>query len=83
MSGYDVSGLLGAALILTAFAGVQTRRLDPHRPPALLLNLAGPSLVLVSLIENFNAAALVLQIAWIAVSLHGLFRLVLSRRSSA
>jgi hypothetical protein len=80
MSVYDVAGLLGAALILTAFAGVQTRRLDPHRPPALLLNLTGPSLVLVSLVENFNSAALVLQIAWIAVALHGLFRLAFRRR---
>ena len=79
MSAYDVAGLLGAALILTAFAGVQTRRLDPHRPPALLLNLTGPSLVLVSLVENFNAAALVLQIAWIAVALHGLSRLLFRR----
>jgi hypothetical protein len=79
MNAYDLAGLTGAALILTAFAGVQTRRLDPHRPPALLLNLFGPSLVLVSLVDKPNAAALVLQIAWIAVSLHGLSRLLFRR----
>ena len=80
MSLYDLSGLLGALLILAAYAGVQMRRLDPHRPTALLLNLTGPSLVLFSLVEDFNLAALLLQLAWIAVSLFGLARFALRRR---
>jgi len=77
---YDLSGLLGALLILAAYAGVQTHRLDPHRPTALLLNLIGPSLVLFSLIEDFNLAALLLQVCWIAVALFGLTRIAFRRR---
>ena len=79
MNLYDVAGIIGAAMILTAFAGVQTRRLDPHGPRALLLNLTGPALVLVSLIDRFNVAALILQIAWMGVALHGLWRLARRR----
>jgi hypothetical protein len=56
------------------------KRLDRHRPPALLLNLFGALLVTVSLIEDFNWATLVLEIAWIAVALHGLATLALRRR---
>ncbi len=80
MSLFDLAGLLGAFGILAAYAGVQLKRLDPHRPPALLLNLVGASLVLVSLIEDFNLAALLLEIAWIAIALQGLAALALRRR---
>lgn len=80
MSLFDIAGLLGALGILLAYAGVQTRKLDPHRPPALLLNLTGASLVLVSLIEDFNLAALLLEIAWIGIALQGLAALALKRR---
>ncbi|MDP8916468.1 MAG: hypothetical protein M3M95_04555 [Pseudomonadota bacterium] len=80
MSLFDFAGLLGAFGILAAYAGVQLKRLDPHRPPALLLNLVGASLVLVSLIEDFNLAALLLEIAWIAIALQGLAALALRRR---
>ena len=80
MSLFDIAGLLGAFGILAAYAGVQLKRLDPHQPPALLLNLVGASLVLVSLIEDFNLAALLLEIAWIAIALQGLAALALRRR---
>jgi hypothetical protein len=75
----DVAGLFGAALILLAFALVQARRLDPHRAPALLLNLAGPGLVMASLVTRFNLAAFLLEAAWALVALWGLGRLAMER----
>lgn len=83
MSLYDVAGLLGALGILLAYGGVQMKRLDPHRPPALLLNLAGAGLVLLSLVEDFNLAACLLEIAWIAIALQGLAAYALKRRAPA
>ena len=66
-------GLLGAALILGAYAGVQLKRLDPHDLPALLLNLGGASLVMVSLFFEFNLAAFLLEVAWAGIAVAGLF----------
>ncbi len=75
----DLAGLLGAGMILAAFAGVQVRRLDAHAMPALLLNLVGACLVLASLAYRFNLAAALLEAAWALVALYGLARLVLRR----
>jgi len=72
MSLDEVIGLVGAALILGAYGGVQLKKLDPHRPPALLLNLVGAALVLVSLAYEFNLAAFLLEAAWVLIALWGL-----------
>lgn len=76
-------GLLGAACILGAFAGVQTKRLDPHQLPALLLNLGGASLVIVSLIFKFNLAAFLLEVAWAAIAIWGLFGWLRTRQQKS
>lgn len=68
-----LAGLIGAALILGAYAGVQLKKLDPHRPPALLMNLGGASLVIVSLFFEFNLAAFLLEAAWVVIAVWGLF----------
>ena len=73
MSLDEIAGLVGAFLILGAYAGVQLKKLDPHRPPALLLNLTGAALVLVSLYFEFNLAAAILEGAWVLIALWGLF----------
>jgi hypothetical protein len=75
----DAAGLLGAALILLAFALVQARRLDPHRAAALLMNLLGAGLVMASLVRRFNLAAFLLEAAWALVALWGLARLATAR----
>ena len=80
MSLFDIAGILGAAGILAAYAGVQMKKLDPHQFPALALNFSGASLVLVSLYEDFNLAALLLEIAWIAIALHGFYLLLVRKR---
>ena len=80
MSLDEIVGLVGAALILGAYAGVQLKKLDPHRPPALLLNLFGAALVIVSLLYEFNLAAFLLEAAWVLIALWGLFSWLRGRR---
>jgi hypothetical protein len=77
---FDAAGLPGVALILGAYAGAQLRWLDPLRSTALLMNLAGASLVLVSLTIRFNLAAVILEASWALVALYGLLRLAFTRR---
>lgn len=74
-----MAGLVGVGLILAAYAGAQLRRLDPVKAPALVMNLAGALLILVSLANDWNLSAAVMEAAWALVALYGLSRLVWKR----
>jgi hypothetical protein len=76
----DAAGLVGVVLMLTAYIGAQTGRLDPTRAPSLLMNLAGPALVIFSLLFTFNLPAFITEAAWAAAALFGLVRLALKRK---
>jgi hypothetical protein len=76
----DGAGLLGVAVIVAAYLGASTGRLDPQRAWALLANLAGASLILLSLLtERFNLSASLMEAAWVVVALIGLARLGIRR----
>jgi hypothetical protein len=80
MAWYDILGLIGTATILIAYALTSSGRLDAHRAPALTANLAGSSLILLSLTQAFNLSAVLVEAAWAGISLIGLARLALRRR---
>ena len=76
----SILGLAGAALFLAAYGGVQIEKLDPLRPPALLMNLAGAILILISLAQDFNLAAFILEGVWGLIALFGLIKYAVRRR---
>ena len=79
MNLFDVAGLIGVALILVAYAAAQLHRLEPTHPPALLMNLAGASLILLSLTRAFNLSAAIVEGAWALIAVFGLVRALLRR----
>ena len=82
MSLTDAVGLVGVLLILIAYAGAALGKLNAERPPSLLLNLAGASLILFSLLtDDFNLSATVMEAAWALVALAGLAKWALTRRA--
>ena len=76
----DLAGVLGVLLILTAYAGAQLGRLEPRRAPALVMNLVGAGLILLSLAFRFNLSAFLMEAAWALVALYGLIRLAVRLR---
>jgi hypothetical protein len=66
--------LLGAALVLAAYAGAQAGRMDPRRVPGASLNLAGSAMLFASAISPPNYGVLVLEGAWAVISLGSLLR---------
>ena len=70
--GYTLVGLVGTATIVIVYFANQQRwlRSDDWRYPAV--NLAGSVLILVSLFDQWNTPAVVIELFWIAISLYGL-----------
>jgi len=66
-------------MILAAYAGATSGKLDPKRAIALTLNLVGAGLILLSLSYDFNLSAVLMESAWAVVALIGLVRLALKR----
>lgn len=67
-------GLLGAGLVLAAFAAITTGKLGNDDAGYYWLNIAGSVGILLSLIVQWNLPSFVLQIVWIIISGMGLLR---------
>lgn len=79
MDAANIAGFVGSATILGGFA----RQTLTNAPPDLiyhLANLIGASLLAWSLTVHFNLPALLLELAWAAIAMAGLIRMISSRR---
>lgn len=76
----DVAGFIGSALILATFARATLRNTAPDLIYSLG-NFGGASLLAFSLSINFNLPALLLEIAWAAIALFGLVRMLMQKRT--
>jgi hypothetical protein len=77
----DFGGLAGVLLMLVSYALGQLGRLRIDSVQALLMNLAGAVLVMVSLLFKFNLSAFLMEAAWAAAALFGLARLLIRRKA--
>lgn len=77
----QVVQIVGALLILAAFAGVQTGRWPPRALHTLLLNLIGALILSGVAASNRDWGFLMLEGVWSVVSLAGLIGLVRTRRT--
>ncbi len=71
---HDLVGNLGVFLVLATYLLIQTGRMDINRPGYSAANAAGAVLIIVSLLHNFNLSSFIIEIAWLLISLYGLFR---------
>ena len=76
---FNAIGLMGVALILLAYFLLQRDALTARCMAYLLLNLLGASLILVSLVRDWNLAAFVIEASWVAVSLYGIAKTIKQR----
>lgn len=67
-----VVGLLGMLVTLLAYFLLQVRRLSGNGLVYQLMNALGSAAIIVSLLYAFNLPAMILEIAWLAISLYGM-----------
>ena len=78
MTAPDAVGLVGVALYVGAYAGLQIGKLGLADVRYTVLNAAGGLAVIFSLVWSFNLAAFVTQVLWLIFTLVGYLR---SRRA--
>lgn len=66
-----IVGLAGMVVTLLAYFLLQARKLHGNGRVYQLMNAFGSAAIIVSLIYAFNLAAMVLEIAWLAISIYG------------
>ena len=71
---HDFVGNVGIVMILGAYAALQLGRMQVGHARYNILNAGGAAFILISLLFKFNLSAFLIEIAWLAISLFGLFQ---------
>lgn len=74
LSLYDTLGIIGVIIILLAYLALQIEKVTAQDWRYSALNAIGAVLILISLMFSFNLASFIIEIAWLLISLFGLFR---------
>lgn len=78
---YDILGTLGVAIIILTYVLLQLERVRSDQLAYSVLNAAGALLILVSLYYAFNFPSFVVEFFWLLISLFGIAKYLLRRRS--
>ncbi|MGD9152809.1 MAG: hypothetical protein PVG30_04015 [Gammaproteobacteria bacterium] len=70
---YDTVGIVGDILIISAYFLLQLGKVSGKSLPYLFLNLLGALFLLFSLIFAWNLAAFTIEIAWMLISIYGIW----------
>ena len=69
---YEIIGSFGVLLCLFAFLLLQTHKITAHHLLYILLNIFGAGGILISLLDQWNLPAFLMELAWILISFYGL-----------
>ena len=78
---FDLVGNIGVLLMVIAYLLLQLEKLSSSALSYLLLNAVGAILVMTSLMFRFNLSAFLMEAFWLLISLYGLAKPLLSRRT--
>jgi hypothetical protein len=78
---FDLVGNIGVLLMVIAYLLLQLEKLSSSALSYLLINAVGAMLVMISLTFRFNLSAFLMEAFWLLISLYGLAKPLLSRRS--
>jgi hypothetical protein len=69
----DFLGIIGGIIVVT-YLFLQLGKLRSDALAYSLMNAIGASLIVVSLLVNFNLSALLMEVFWVLISLLGVYR---------
>ena len=78
---YDAVGSTGVATLILTYTLLQTGKIKGGDLSYSVLNAVGAGLILFSLIYSFNFSAFIVESLWVLISLYGIGRYFLVRKS--
>ena len=69
-------GITGVILLLIAYYLLSMNKMSPHHLSYQWLNLLGAIFILFSLFFHWNTASVLIEVAWIIISLIGIYRIL-------
>jgi multidrug transporter EmrE-like cation transporter len=70
----DFVGNIGVVILVATFLMLQLNKLPSDGLAYSLLNAIGASLIVVSLLFDFNLSALLMEVFWVLISFVGIYR---------
>ena len=80
---HDFLGNLGVLAVLVTYLLLQMEKMVPNSIAYSLINAIGAVLILYSLIYDFNLSAVIIEFAWLVISVYGIWRTVQARKLAA
>lgn len=72
----DIVGNVGVLTLVITYLLLQLNRLRSDELAYSLLNAIGASLIILSLLVDFNLSALLMEVFWVLISLVGIYRYI-------
>jgi hypothetical protein len=76
---YDLIGSIGVLIVIITYFLLQTERIKSESIYYSILNAIGSGLIILSLIFNFNLAALIQELFWVLISIYGIAKCFLKK----
>ena len=70
----DLVGNVGVVILMVTYLLLQLNRIRSDELAYSLLNAVGASLIVVSLLVDFNLSALLMEVFWVLISFVGIYR---------
>ena len=70
----DFVGNIGVVVLMIAYLMLQLNKLSSAGLAYSVLNVIGASLIIVSLLYDFNLSALLMEVFWVLISFVGIYR---------
>jgi len=70
----DLVGNIGVVVLMIAYLMLQLNKLRSDGLAYSLLNAIGASLIIISLLYDFNLSALLMEVFWVLISFVGIYR---------
>ena len=77
---YDLAGNIGVAVVIIIYLFLQLGKINNASLKFSLLNAIGAILIMISLFDQFNLSAFVIEVFWLLISLVGLIRFFILKK---